>query len=478
MAGARRGDRRRSDDRGDACRGRRDPRRPRCRPGLPARGARGPVGRAGIAAADGTSVSAADQSNTSVVLGEAVLLKAYRRLQPGLNPDLELTALPVRGGRVPGVPRLAGYAEVVTRRASGVATVAMLQAFVADGADVYEAPRTRLADCVARPGPVEPRVRDGGRGGPRAARRRPPRGARVAAADARTWRRAAADPRRAPRLARRRAPASSNAAIAAPTGGRPRAAAELRDAAPEIAAPFSRFEAVATAPLVIRVHADLHLGQVLVAGDGYRVIDFEGDPLRADRGRARRPDSPLRDVASMLRVARPRRAERPPARRGAERRPDRAARPRRGGVDRAGPGAVPRRLRRRPAAVRGPDRRGPRPPRRVRGRQGDHGVRVRGDGAAVVAVGAARGDALAAGARPINKGQSPHWHRIRRGVWSARSERLRASIEPAHRHGHGRRGDPLRLWQHDGHVHPGVERRAVRERDGHQSTGSASPARR
>ena len=80
----------------------------------------------------------------------------------------------------------------------------------------------------------------------------------------------------------------------------PGLAAELRRDAPEITARWSRFEAVATMPLVMRIHADLHLGQVLVADDGYRVIDFEGEPLRPIEDR-RRLDSPLRDVASMLR---------------------------------------------------------------------------------------------------------------------------------------------------------------------------------
>jgi predicted trehalose synthase len=80
----------------------------------------------------------------------------------------------------------------------------------------------------------------------------------------------------------------------------PDAGAELKREASAIAARVSRFEALATAPLVMRIHGDLHLGQVLAGDDGYRVIDFEGEPIRSIEAR-RRPDSPLRDVASMLR---------------------------------------------------------------------------------------------------------------------------------------------------------------------------------
>ena len=78
------------------------------------------------------------------------------------------------------------------------------------------------------------------------------------------------------------------------------AATVLRDLAPRIAETFEAFEASATLPLLTRIHADYHLGQVLISPDGYRIVDFEGDPLRTIEER-RALDSPLRDVASMLR---------------------------------------------------------------------------------------------------------------------------------------------------------------------------------
>ena len=77
-------------------------------------------------------------------------------------------------------------------------------------------------------------------------------------------------------------------------------AAELRREAPAIAARFSVFDALPVMPRLTRIHGDLHLGQLIHAEDGYRIVDFEGEPTRPIEER-RRLDSPLRDVASMLR---------------------------------------------------------------------------------------------------------------------------------------------------------------------------------
>lgn len=293
-----------------------------CRP-APGLAAVVPEGPRAVAAFDERALGL-DQSNTSTVLGERLLLKAYRRLLPGLNPDLEMQAFLSEEVAFPGVARLAGWSELVTRDRE-VTTVALLQEYVADGEDAYETIAERLTSWILAPGDVSVEWATGIAAdmgaltaGLHTALADPPRDAvgflpRDATRDQlREWRRDAHH--------------QLDAAVAAVGRVDPAVAQELRDLAPSIAARFTRFEATPTRPLVMRIHNDLHLGQILAAPDGYRIVDFEGEPLRPIEER-RRPASPLRDVASMLRsldhVGRS-------ARRRAERRRGRAAE---GGLD-------------------------------------------------------------------------------------------------------------------------------------------------
>jgi maltose alpha-D-glucosyltransferase / alpha-amylase len=235
-----------------------------------------------------------DQSNTSVVLGERLLLKAFRWLQPGLNPDLELVAYLTEEAGFTAVPPLAGYAEVVSR-SSEPATVALLQAFVADAADAYESTAETLTKWLLAPGSVTVEYAT-------------EIAAEIGALSAGLHAALAAahgipgfEPRPATRDELRRwredARTQLDRALEITPG---EAGRDLRELAPRIAEELTIFEALPTEPPVTRVHGDYHLGQVLAAPDGFRIVDFEGEPTRGlEERRAHR--SPLRDVASMLR---------------------------------------------------------------------------------------------------------------------------------------------------------------------------------
>jgi trehalose synthase-fused probable maltokinase len=236
----------------------------------------------------------ADQSNTSVVLDERLVLKAYRRLQPGLNPDLEMTAFLSEEAGFPAVPRLAGFAELVSAR-DGTTTIAMAQEYIADVADAFESLADTIAGWLAAPGElsVEYATEVAADLGTLTA------GLHAALSDGRGL------PDMAPREATRDeirswardARAHLDTALEVTTG---EARATLREFAPRIAEALTVLDAVPTTTEVIRAHGDYHLGQLLLAPDGFRIVDFEGEPLQPPEVR-RAHRSPLRDVASMLR---------------------------------------------------------------------------------------------------------------------------------------------------------------------------------
>ena len=184
-----------------------------------------PAGLGALAAADERPLGR-DQSNTSVVLGGSLLLKAYRRVQPGLNPDLELTAFLSEEAAFPGVPRLAGWAEAVTRD-GGAATLAMLQAFVAARGGCLRGDRGAPRGARGRARPRGPRGGDRRGRGPRHPGRRAPRRAGRAAPRRPGHDAPGRHPRRAQGVALRGAP-PAEPGDRRRGGRRPRPADELR----------------------------------------------------------------------------------------------------------------------------------------------------------------------------------------------------------------------------------------------------------
>ena len=235
----------------------------------------------------------ADQSNTSVVIGNRLVAKVFRHVETGLNPDLELNAWLSEELAIAAVPRLAGFVELVA--ADGAATIALAQEYLPDAHDAYEATAERLTAWILAPGEVtvEFATEDASTLGDLTAylhaalatsRGQPEFEPRDATRDdLRAWHTAA-------RMQLQRALDIV----------RGEAGEALREMAGAITDELTVFEAVAAVPLLTRVHGDYHLGQVLETPDGYRVIDFEGEPTRPLEER-RRHNSPLRDVASMLR---------------------------------------------------------------------------------------------------------------------------------------------------------------------------------
>jgi maltose alpha-D-glucosyltransferase/alpha-amylase len=236
----------------------------------------------------------ADQSNGSAVLGESVLLKVYRRVEEGLNPELELIAFLTEEAGFGAVPPLAGFAEMISADV-GASTVAIAEAFVADGDDAYESIAESLTAWLLAPGSVSVEF---------ATEVAADLGALTAGLHA-ALANAEGIPDFEPRPATRdelrgwgrAARTQLSRAIDVVPGESGRL---LRDLSPQIVAELSVFEALPSPPLLTRVHGDYHLGQVLIAPDGFRIVDFEGEPLRPLEER-RGHQSPLRDVASMLR---------------------------------------------------------------------------------------------------------------------------------------------------------------------------------
>jgi maltokinase len=230
-------------------------------------------------------VLTAEQSNTSLVYGDDAILKVFRRLERGLNPDIEVhAALGKLGAR--HVARLLGAVSADIDGES--VSLAMLQEFMTTASDGWELARTSVRDLMN-----EADLHASEAGGDFASEAR-----RLGVATAEVH----AD----------LAVAFGTGTLAAPERAVRAASMHARlDAAlrivPQLAAVeagvrsiFDDFAAV-DAPLPTqRVHGDLHLGQTLRTVHRWVILDFEGEPSSPISER-RVFDSPLRDLAGMLR---------------------------------------------------------------------------------------------------------------------------------------------------------------------------------
>ena len=255
-----------------------------------------------------------EQSNTSVVIGERVILKGYRRVHAGPQPELEIARfLAAVGYR--NTPDLYGYLEY--RDAQGTPTaLAIAQEFVESQGDGWNVTVAYLERFFDRRKDMET---DGStpQGDPheiflRRARTLGVRTAEVHRAFATVTGDAAFDPEPVTKhdLAAwtRDAHQSAVAALSSLERALERVPKDVRDFAEtllatrdDVLARLERPPELDTANVVkTRFHGDFHLAQVLVVADDFRLVDFEGEPHRplADR---RKKSSPLRDVAGMLR---------------------------------------------------------------------------------------------------------------------------------------------------------------------------------
>jgi maltose alpha-D-glucosyltransferase/alpha-amylase len=253
--------------------------------------------------------SAPDQSNTSVLFDKRVIMKMFRRIEPGLNPDLEIGEF-LAQRRFARVPPMLGSLSY-SRGADEPAAVAMLQTYVFNQGNAWEVTIGELGRYFERtlglPAPqvshADARAWTFGRDGD------PP--AAIAEAIGVYLMTAEVLGRRTGELHLRLADASPNETAFAPE---PMTADDVRamtramqshagERIKELAASLDRLDRPRremAQQVLARCHGDYHLGQLLVTEGDVVFLDFEGEPARPLAER-RAKWSPLRDVAGMLR---------------------------------------------------------------------------------------------------------------------------------------------------------------------------------
>jgi maltokinase len=249
-------------------------------------------------------VLGSEQSNTSLIYGEESILKVFRRLSPGPNPDLEVTTALAKLGS-PQVAEPLGWIEA---RLEGVPTsLAILSRYLRLATDGWTLAATSVRDLYGTVGDTndrdqndrpagdigDGRVRAGDAGGDFAGESR-----RLGVATAQVHSDLAAafgtdklGKDAVGELTERMYRKLDLAVAAVP---------ELAKHVDMISDAYSELAKLSGPFPVQRVHGDYHLGQVLRTETGWVVLDFEGEPATPLAQRRAR-SSPLRDVAGMLR---------------------------------------------------------------------------------------------------------------------------------------------------------------------------------
>ncbi|HYZ27678.1 MAG TPA: phosphotransferase [Thermoleophilaceae bacterium] len=245
------------------------------------------LGRSDLNGANDVRPIGVEQSNSSMVFGDSLVLKSFRRLEPGVNPELELLRFLDAHGFANIAP-LAGWYEYEGRLVES--TLGILQEYLKGARDGWslaveedgEDP-DRLIDQLTELGGVTGRMHS------------------VLGSDA-------SDPAFAPEEPTTEALALITATVdeeierifknLPPDDDGP--IAEIAGRAQDVRERLGQLSRIGVGGRVIRTHGDYHLGQVMRTGRGWVVLDFEGEPARplAERRQKR---SPLRDVAGMLR---------------------------------------------------------------------------------------------------------------------------------------------------------------------------------
>jgi maltokinase len=230
-------------------------------------------------------VMTGEQSNTSMVFGDVAIMKVFRRLQPGINPDIEVQGeLSKLGAK--HIARLLGAVEA---EIDGVpSSLAMLQEFMTSGTDGWELAKTSVRDLMAE---ADLHAEEAGGDFAGEAERLGEAVAAVHADLAVAFGVREADADELQRRSREMAERLDRALAIVPA---------LGDVADGLRRIFAEVANLAGSVTTQRIHGDLHLGQALRTVHRWVLIDFEGEPMAAMSER-RAFDSPLRDVAGMMR---------------------------------------------------------------------------------------------------------------------------------------------------------------------------------